>query len=36
MVVALAGARGKIAMRLTRLLADGKDDVIGLIRSQRS
>jgi nucleoside-diphosphate-sugar epimerase len=31
-VVALAGAHGKIALRLTRLLADGGDSVIGLIR----
>jgi nucleoside-diphosphate-sugar epimerase len=33
MVVAIAGAHGKIAMRLARLLADRADDVIGLIRS---
>jgi nucleoside-diphosphate-sugar epimerase len=33
MVVAMAGAHGKIAMRLTRLLADGGDNVIGLIRN---
>jgi nucleoside-diphosphate-sugar epimerase len=33
MVVAIAGAHGKIAMRLTRLLADGGDSVIGLIRN---
>ena len=33
MVVAVAGAHGKIAMRLTRLLADSEDDVIGLIRN---
>ena len=33
MVVALAGAHGKIAMRLTGLLADGEDKVIGLIRN---
>src|SRR5262249_50418199 len=33
MVVAIAGAHGKIAMRLTHLLAGGGDDVIGLIRS---
>src|SRR5262249_27826337 len=34
MVVAIAGAHGKIAMRLTRLLADGGDDVVGLIRNR--
>lgn len=33
MVVAIAGAHGKIAIRLTRLLADGGDSVIGLIRN---
>jgi nucleoside-diphosphate-sugar epimerase len=33
MVVAIAGAHGKIALRLTRLLADGGDRVIGLIRN---
>jgi nucleoside-diphosphate-sugar epimerase len=33
MIVAIAGAHGNIAMRLTRLLADGGDDVIGLIRN---
>ncbi len=33
MIVAIAGAHGKIAMRLTRLLADNGDDVIGLIRN---
>jgi nucleoside-diphosphate-sugar epimerase len=33
MIVAIAGAHGKIAMRLTRLLADGGDTVIGLIRN---
>jgi nucleoside-diphosphate-sugar epimerase len=33
MVVAIAGAHGKIAMRLARLLADREDDVIGLIRN---
>jgi nucleoside-diphosphate-sugar epimerase len=33
MIVAIAGAHGKIAMRLTRLLADSGDDVIGLIRN---
>jgi nucleoside-diphosphate-sugar epimerase len=33
MVVAIAGAHGKIAMGLARLLADGGDDVIGLIRN---
>jgi nucleoside-diphosphate-sugar epimerase len=32
MVVAIAGAHGKIAMRLARLLTDREDDVIGLIR----
>src|SRR5947209_725174 len=33
MVVAIAGAHGKIAMGLARLLADGGDEVIGLIRN---
>jgi nucleoside-diphosphate-sugar epimerase len=33
MVVAIAGAHGKVAMRLTRLLADGGNEVIGLIRN---
>lgn len=33
MVVAIAGAHGKIALRLTRLLADAGDEVIGLIRN---
>jgi nucleoside-diphosphate-sugar epimerase len=33
-VVAIAGAHGKIAIRLTRLLADRGDNVIGLIRNQ--
>jgi nucleoside-diphosphate-sugar epimerase len=33
MVVAIAGAHGNIAMRLTRLLADLGDNVIGLIRN---
>jgi nucleoside-diphosphate-sugar epimerase len=33
MVVAIAGAHGKIAMRLTRLLAGDGDDVLGLIRN---
>ena len=33
MVVAIAGAHGKIAMRLTRLLADDGNNVIGLIRN---
>ena len=33
MLVAIAGAHGKIAMRLARLLADGGHDVIGLIRN---
>ena len=32
MVVAIAGAHGEIATRLARLLADGGDRVIGLIR----
>jgi nucleoside-diphosphate-sugar epimerase len=32
-VVVIAGAHGKIAMRLTRLLVDGGDQVIGLIRN---
>jgi nucleoside-diphosphate-sugar epimerase len=32
-VVAIAGAHGKIAILLTRLLADGADNVIGLIRN---
>jgi nucleoside-diphosphate-sugar epimerase len=32
-VVAIAGAHGKIALRLTRLLADAGDEVIGLIRN---
>jgi nucleoside-diphosphate-sugar epimerase len=32
-VVAIAGAHGKIAMRLTALLAGGGDSVIGLIRN---
>jgi nucleoside-diphosphate-sugar epimerase len=31
--VAIAGAHGKVAMRLTRLLADGGNNVIGLIRN---
>jgi len=34
MLVAIAGAHGKIAMRLARLLADRGDDVIGLIRNR--
>ena len=34
MVVAIAGAHGKIALRLTRLLSNLGDDVIGLIRNQ--
>lgn len=33
MVVAIAGAQGKIAMRLTRLLVARGDTVIGLIRN---
>jgi nucleoside-diphosphate-sugar epimerase len=33
MVVALAGAHGKIAMRLAPLLADGGDSALGLIRN---
>jgi nucleoside-diphosphate-sugar epimerase len=33
MVVAIAGAHGKIALRMTRLLAEGGDSVIGLIRN---
>src|SRR5215469_8349459 len=33
MVVAIAGAHGKIALRLTKVLVDGGDDVIGLIRN---
>src|SRR5690348_16423179 len=33
MVVAIAGAHGKIAMRLIRRLADGGDTVLGLIRN---
>jgi nucleoside-diphosphate-sugar epimerase len=33
MVVAVAGAHGKVAMRLTRLLADDGNNVIGLIRN---
>src|SRR2546430_1303900 len=33
MLVAIAGAHGKIATRLARLLADRGDDVIGLIRN---
>jgi nucleoside-diphosphate-sugar epimerase len=33
MVVAIAGAHGKIALRLARLLADREDDAIGLIRN---
>jgi nucleoside-diphosphate-sugar epimerase len=33
MLVAIAGAHGQIAMRLVRLLADGGEDVIGLIRN---
>jgi nucleoside-diphosphate-sugar epimerase len=33
MVVAIAGAHGKIALRLTRLLTGGGDSVIGLIRN---
>ncbi len=33
MVVAIAGAHGKIGLRLTRLLVGGGDSVIGLIRN---
>src|ERR1700750_1237294 len=33
MIVALAGAHGKIAMRLTTLLSRAGDEVIGLIRN---
>lgn len=33
MVVAIAGAHGKIALRMTRLLAADGEDVIGLIRN---
>ncbi len=33
MVVAIAGAHGKIALRLARLLADGDHRVLGLIRN---
>ena len=33
MLVAIAGAHGQIAMQLARLLADGGEDVIGLIRN---
>jgi len=33
MVVAIAGAHGKIAMRLTRILTERGDDVVGLIRN---
>jgi nucleoside-diphosphate-sugar epimerase len=33
MIVALAGAHGKIAMRLTMLLSQAGDEVIGLIRN---
>jgi nucleoside-diphosphate-sugar epimerase len=33
MIVAIAGAHGKIAIRLTALLTDGGDAVIGLIRN---
>jgi nucleoside-diphosphate-sugar epimerase len=32
-VIAIAGAHGKIALSLTRLLADAGDEVIGLIRN---
>ncbi len=31
--MAIAGAHGKIALRLTRLLAERGDDVVGLIRN---
>ncbi len=33
MIVAIAGAHGKIALRLTRMLSAAGDGVIGLIRS---
>jgi nucleoside-diphosphate-sugar epimerase len=33
MIVALAGADGKVAMRLTTLLSRAGDEVIGLIRN---
>ncbi len=33
MIVAIAGAHGNIAMRLTRLLGQGGDTVLGLIRN---
>lgn len=33
MVVAIAGAHGKIALQLTRLLTDAGDTVVGLIRN---
>ena len=33
MIVAIAGAHGKIALRLTRLLSADGDSVIGLIRN---
>lgn len=33
MIVAIAGAHGKIAMPLTRLLTGGGDEVLGLIRN---
>lgn len=33
MIVAIAGAHGKIAMRLTSLLTEGGDEVVGLIRN---
>src|SRR5436309_135607 len=33
MLVAIAGAHGKIAMRLTDLLLDGGDTVVGLVRN---
>jgi nucleoside-diphosphate-sugar epimerase len=33
MIVAIAGAHGKVALRLASLLAEGADSVIGLIRN---
>jgi nucleoside-diphosphate-sugar epimerase len=35
MVVAIAGAHGKIAMRLTRMLTRDGDSVVGLIRNPK-
>ena len=34
MIVAIAGVPGKVALRLTDLLAEGGDTVIGLIRNR--